>query len=365
MLDTNNFVEQLIEQGYSHVCVVPCSFSKYFINAIINNKKIEYVSCANEAVAVSIAAGLSMSGQKVIVLMQSSGLTNAGSCITSLLNPYNILFPIIVSWRTYHEDDSEIQHAHLADHLPKLIKAYGYEYEILKTNNEDSAVQQILSCETKKVICVLNTGTFSEVLLDDEHKQDLSEFAPRSHYLKELNLFYHDRDTVFIGTTGNTCREMHAYMPGTCNFYMAGNMGGALSIALGAYLAGKSVIVCGGDAEFVMHLGGLTTASRYQVTTKNNRLIYMLFDNLSNKSTGGQSSYQQHLNYSGIVAGTGLPCSETIVNICDFKTRLSVYNENEGMFFLHVKCGFDDTCPRPPISALKNKAMFDSNKDKN
>ena len=38
---------------------------------------------------------------------------------------------------------------------------------------------------------------------------------------------------------------------------MAGNMGGALSLGFGAAMAGKKVIVCGGDAEFVMHMGGL------------------------------------------------------------------------------------------------------------
>jgi len=49
----------------------------------------------------------------------------------SLLKPYNITFPIITSWRTYKEGDSEIQHQHLATNLPKLIEAYGYEKSIL------------------------------------------------------------------------------------------------------------------------------------------------------------------------------------------------------------------------------------------
>ena len=41
---------------------------------------------------------------------------------------------------------------------------------------------------------------------------------------------------------------MYAFMKNTNNFYMVGNMGGALSIGLGAAKAGKNVIVCGGDA---------------------------------------------------------------------------------------------------------------------
>ena len=93
-------------------------FAKNLINAAINKgDELEYIPCASEAVACSIAAGLRMGG-KTIVIVQSSGLTNMVSCITSLLIPYEITFPIITSWRSYKEGDSEIQHKHLATKLP-------------------------------------------------------------------------------------------------------------------------------------------------------------------------------------------------------------------------------------------------------
>ena len=114
MLNTDIFLNRLIIEGYTHLCVVPCSFAKNIINAIINSDKIEYIPSASEAVACSIAVGLKMSGAKPIVIVQSSGLTNMGSCITSLLKPYGVTFPIITSWRTYKDGDSEIQHQHLA-----------------------------------------------------------------------------------------------------------------------------------------------------------------------------------------------------------------------------------------------------------
>ncbi|WP_262367797.1 thiamine pyrophosphate-binding protein, partial [Campylobacter concisus] len=125
-LDTRDFISRLIANGYTHLCVVPCSFIKYVINEAINNPNIEYVPCASEAVACSIASGLKMADKKPIVLVQSSGITNMGSCITSLLKPYNITFPILSSWRTYSDGDSEIQHEHLATGLPSLISTYGY-----------------------------------------------------------------------------------------------------------------------------------------------------------------------------------------------------------------------------------------------
>ena len=160
MIDTDKFVKKLKKEGYTHLCVVPCSFAKNLINSCINNESIEYIACASEAVACSIAAGLKVAGKKPIVIMQSSGLTNAGSCVTSLLKPYNITFPIITSWRTYKEGDSEIQHKHLATELPKLVEAgedfYGFSvpfqwFDIGTTRDYFQTIMKVLKGEVNGV----------------------------------------------------------------------------------------------------------------------------------------------------------------------------------------------------------------------
>jgi len=348
-LDTNLFLDNLIKEGYSHLCVVPCSFAKSIINAVINNDKIEYIPCASEAVACSVAAGLKMSGKSPIVIVQSSGLTNMGSCITSLLKPYGVTFPIISSWRTYKDGDSEIQHQHLATQLPELIESYGYENTILDTEDISKAVEQINLCNTTETICILQKDTFSKVELADKHKLDLSSLIPRSKYLLALNEQYKNTNTLFIGTTGNTAREMYSFMKDTNNFYMAGNMGGALSLGLGASLAGKKVIVLGGDAEFVMHMGGLTTAGRYE----NIDLTYVLFDNEQNKSTGGQNTYQSHVDYINIAKASNLNViNENIISVDVLENTLKQF-DNKMINFVCVKCGLDDETPRPPLDVVK------------
>lgn len=348
MLDTNVFLEKLITEGYSHLCVVPCSFAKNIINAVVNNENIEYIPCASEAVACSVAAGLKMSGEKPIVIVQSSGMTNMGSCITSLLKPYGVTFPIITSWRTYKEGDSEIQHQHLATELPELIKSYGYESTILNIDDIDDAIAQINICDSSETVCILKKDSFSKVELDEKHKIDLSSLTPRSKYLISLNEKYKTSDTLFIGTTGNTAREMYSFMPDTNNFYMAGNMGGALSLGLGAALAGKKVIVLGGDAEFVMHMGGLTTVGRY----KKIDLTYILFDNEQNKSTGGQNTYQSHVDYINIAKASNLNVIEKVLlNVEELSHSL----DDKSIDFICVKCGLDEETPRPPLEVVKVK----------
>ena len=348
MLNTDKFVNRLIIEGYTHLCVVPCSFAKNIINAIINSDKIEYIPSASEAVACSIAVGLKMSGAKPIVIVQSSGLTNMGSCITSLLKPYGVTFPIITSWRTYKDGDSEIQHQHLATELPKLIEAYGYDNTILNQDSIDDAISQINLCNKSETICILKKDTFSKVELDDIHKLDLSSYIPRSEFLKVLDKKFANDSTLFIGTTGNTSREMYSFMPNTDNFYMAGNMGGALSLGLGASLTGKRVIVLGGDAEFVMHMGGLVTTGRYN----NINLTYILFDNEQNKSTGGQNTYQNHVDYINIAKSSNLNVvDKSIYTIEEFSNILN--DLDDGLNFIYVKCGIDDVTPRPPLDIVK------------
>ena len=349
-LSSDLFVEQLSQGGYTHLCVVPCSFAKNLINSVINHNTIEYIPSASEAVACSIAAGLKMAGKKPIVVIQSSGLTNMGSCITSLLKPYNITFPIVTSWRSYTQGDSEIQHQHLATQLPNLIKSYGYDHTILDLNSIETAIKQIDLCDTTQTIAILKKDTFSAVQLQDKYKIDLSDFIPRSEFLKSLNNKYKNSDTIFIGTTGNTSREMYSFMQDTNNFYMVGNMGGALSLGIGMAKAEKKVIVLGGDAEFVMHLGGLTTAGRYQ----NINLTYIVLDNQSNKSTGGQPTYQNHIDYINIAKSSGFKVSQEIIyNPDDMIKNI----EPNGLHFIHIKCGYDNTTPRPPIDVVKRNKV--------
>ena len=347
-LNTVDFVKNLIESGYTHLCVVPCSFAKNIINEAINNDKIEYLPTASEAVACSIAAGLKMAGKKPIVIIQSSGLTNMGSCITSLLKPYGITFPILTSWRTYKEGDSEIQHQHLSTELISLINAYGYQHQILDSQNLETAISQINDSDDNHKICIIKKDSFNKVILSDEHTLDLSSYIPRSKFLISLNNQFRNEDILFIGTTGNTSREMYKFMPDTNNFYMAGNMGGALSLGFGAAKTGKKVIVCGGDAEFVMHMGGLTTVGR---DANKVDLTYILFDNEQNKSTGGQNTYQKHLDYVNIVKSVGFNVAEnTITTIEKFKKEIMYIN---GLKFIFVKCDIDNETPRPPLNEVK------------
>ena len=54
-----------------------CSVLTPFINYVINDPGLNYLSSANEGDAVASAAGLGIGGKRAVAMMQNSGLGNA------------------------------------------------------------------------------------------------------------------------------------------------------------------------------------------------------------------------------------------------------------------------------------------------
>jgi len=104
---------------YDFVIGVPCSKFKGIIDydkAIIATKEDE---------AIGMAVGAYFCGKKPLVFMQNSGLGNCVDIITSLLKPYDISIPLLISVR--HKPK---HHEFMGKITKKLLK-------LLKYNNVD------------------------------------------------------------------------------------------------------------------------------------------------------------------------------------------------------------------------------------
>ncbi|MGY8845473.1 MAG: thiamine pyrophosphate-binding protein, partial [Gammaproteobacteria bacterium] len=99
MIQAEEFILPLKNQGYDWYAGVPCSFLTPLINYVISASSLNYVSAANEGDAVAIAAGASIGGKKSVALMQNSGLGNAISPLTSLIHTFKIPVLIICTHR--------------------------------------------------------------------------------------------------------------------------------------------------------------------------------------------------------------------------------------------------------------------------
>jgi sulfopyruvate decarboxylase TPP-binding subunit len=74
MIEAQDFVEAARSRGIEWYACVPCSFLTPFINYVINDERLTYISSANEGDAVATAAGAAIGGQRAAVMIQNSGL---------------------------------------------------------------------------------------------------------------------------------------------------------------------------------------------------------------------------------------------------------------------------------------------------
>jgi phosphonopyruvate decarboxylase len=77
LIQASDFVEAARQKGVQWYAGVPCSFLTPFINYVINDEHLTYISSANEGDALAAAAGAAIGGNRACVMMQNSGLGNA------------------------------------------------------------------------------------------------------------------------------------------------------------------------------------------------------------------------------------------------------------------------------------------------
>ncbi len=97
MIEAQDFVEAARSRGIEWYAGVPCSFLTPFINYVINDEGLTYISSANEGDAVATAAGAAIGGRRAAVMIQNSGLGNAVSPLTSLTYVFRI--PLLLTHR--------------------------------------------------------------------------------------------------------------------------------------------------------------------------------------------------------------------------------------------------------------------------
>ena len=71
MINAQDFVEAARGAGYTCYAGVPCSFLTPFINYVIGDDSLMYLSAANEGDAVAAAAGAHIGGKQAIAMMQN------------------------------------------------------------------------------------------------------------------------------------------------------------------------------------------------------------------------------------------------------------------------------------------------------
>jgi len=360
MVDTKLFYDCLVSNGMDFFVGVPDSLLKNICACIKeNSSKKKNIITANEGNAIAMASGYHVaSGKYGVVYMQNSGLGNAVNPLLSLADKevYKIPMLLIVGWRGEPGVKDEPQHKMQGKVTLGLLEAMGIKYMILEDDYEKQIAECIeyMSKEEQPVALVVRKDTFSDYKTSKTH----SDYSLTREESLERILSNLTEDDYVVSTTGKTSREIfeirEAKKQGHANdFLTVGSMGHTASIALGMSIGtDKKIYTIDGDGSFLMHMGGFPIIA--DVAEENFK--YILINNGSHESVGGQPTVAFDIDVEGILKASGFKSvysAKTGDEISEAMTKLQ--NEKLSALVIYTKQGSRDDLGRPTVSTENNK----------
>lgn len=364
MIEAKEFVEAARERGFTRYTGVPCSFLTPFINYVINDDRLQYVSSANEGDALATAAGAAIGGERAVVMMQNSGLGNAVSPITSLAWVFRIPLIIITTHRGAPGVKDEPQHELMGKITPDMLETMQVPWETFPSETAGivpalDRATHYLQEQQRPYGFIMEKGTVSPHKLEKNTISDLAARRPhrkqftsnkalasRREVLEKIIHLTPESNTVLIATTGYTGRELFAIADRVNHLYMVGSMGCASSLGLGLALARPDlhVVVIDGDGAALMRMGNFATIGTYA----GSNLTHLLLDNEAHDSTGAQATVAGNVRFADIAAACGYAVAYD-GNDIRLVEELLVKNETTGPRFGHLKIctGTLENLPRP------------------
>ena len=385
MIEARTFVESARHRGFHWYAGVPCSFLTPFINYVLQDPSLHYLSMANEGDAVALIAGVALAGDasaphgRGIAMMQNSGLGNAVSPLTSLTWTFRLPQLLIVTWRAQPGIADEPQHALMGPITPDMLKIMEIPWELFPTESEqigptlDRAIAH-MDQTGRPYALLMQKGSVAAYPLKPGRgairsrpgatpaivaaRDAAADARPsRQDALRAVVALTSPDSTVLLASTGFCGRELYAIDDRPNHLYMVGSMGCVLPLALGLALARPDirVIALDGDGAALMRLGAFATAGAYGPPN----LWHLLLDNGVHDSTGGQATVSPRISFAMTAAACGYASS---LETSDLGQICSWLNEppNDGARFarLFIRSGTPSDLPRPAVTPVEVKTRL-------
>ena len=365
MIKINSLINVLKKNNCNFYTGVPDSVLKELSHFLQNKNKQKHLIATNEGSAVSLGIGHYLSTKKIpCIYMQNSGLSNALNPLISIAHPkvYSIPLILIIGWRGSPKVKDEPQHNVKGKITENILKLLNINYTIIRTNTDFKKFdKQIKKAKKNKsiVACLIEQGT-----LEKNNKR----IKNKDYYKLDKEIFFKtlletlDNKSKIISSTGYNSREiMHIrkkyQLKKSKDFYMVGGMGHTSSVALGYSLSTTKKTICiDGDGSFLMHLGSLKTAG----TFANKNFKYILLNNNTHDSVGGQSTYAKDINFEKLSKSLGFKKFYSIKNNKNLKKNIQKFLSGNSLNFLEVKVKNSKikNLPRPKdLIKIKNQFM--------
>lgn len=339
MIHPKDFTNALIKNDLGPVVEVPCSYFKDFLNYLWDSKEIEIINPVSEGVASGIASGYYLSTGKIPVLaIQNSGLMNTLNALTSLNQIYDIPLFYMVTWRGEGGVGKDApEHDITGGDLLKILKTFNLPYEIIDQKKYPAQIKKLkqVALRTKKpVVLIIKKNTFEP--FKNPLKKSRYEMS-RMDAIKTIKNTL-SKKVAYISSTGFPTRDSFNAKD-TPDFYIVGSMGHAFAIALGVSAnTNKKVVVLDGDGSSLMHAGGLASFDK----KKNKNIIYIVLDNESYESTGGQVTVSANVDFKSLAKAFNFPTYSLVKSKKDLLKIIKIAYKSKNSSFIHIKIRNDE-----------------------
>ena len=368
MIQASDFINPAREFGFKTWAGVPCSFLTPFINSIIDDPDLTYISSANEGDAVATASGAALAGQRTVAMMQNSGLGNAVSPLSSLNWVFRIPVLLLITLRGEPGLKDEPQHELMGQITGRILDDLQIPWDWFP--RDAGSVEGALTVANWQMdktglpyAFIMRKGSVAPASLHSRWKAASGPGSPVDRATGETGMTRHqalamvieqtpEPDSIVVATTGFTGRELFAIADRPNQLYMVGSMGCASSFGLGLSLtlADKRVLVADGDGAVLMRMGNLATVGAYG----GRNFQHLVLDNGLHESTGGQSTVSSAISLAGVAAACGYRETSEATTKESLDQFLQGRN-GPALQQLKIKPGVPEGLPRPSVSPVEVK----------
>ncbi len=368
MIQAGDFIRPAREFGFNTWAGVPCSFLTPFINSIIDDPDMMYISSANEGDAVATATGAALAGQRTVAMMQNSGLGNAISPLSSLNWVFRIPILLIITLRGEPGLNDEPQHELMGQITGRILDNLQIPWDWFPRNA--GSVEGALTVATWQMdktglpyALIMRRDSVAPASLRSLWKAASGPGPPVERMTGEAGMTRHqalaavvehtpESDSIVVATTGFTGRELFAIADRPNQLYMVGSMGCASSFGLGLSLtlAEKRVLVVDGDGAVLMRMGNLATVGAYG----GKNFHHLVLDNGLHESTGGQSTVSNAISLAGVAGACGYRAATEAMTKESLDQFLQGCN-GPALQQLKIKPGVPESLSRPGVSPVEVK----------
>jgi phosphonopyruvate decarboxylase len=384
MIEAHQFVEAARARGFRWYAGVPCSFLTPFINYVLQDSSLEYVSMGNEGDAVALIAGVALAGdeglphRRGITMMQNSGLGNAVSPLTSLTWTFRLPQLLIVTWRGQPGVSDEPQHALMGPITPAILETMQIPWELFPTDADavNGALDRAcahMDSTGRPYALLMQKGSVAPHALGSAGPFAERDPAPvsarrsrtipgarrpsRHEALRQVVDHTPSASTAVLASTGYCGRELYAIADRPNHLYMVGSMGCVLPFALGLALARPDlrVLALDGDGAALMRMGAFATVGAYAPPN----LDHLLLDNAAHDSTGGQATVSPRIAFAEVAAACGYAEALETDDAAEIGKWLEAPPRAGPRFArLMIRAGTPHDLPRPSVTPVEVKTRL-------